>query len=116
LHQVVDQQNAVASETVTCVGGERSDDRRRHEHDQRHDPCLPSSTAFERVDEDRDPRRELGHVEPEERELDATQVRVGHDRAEDPRPLAHRRSMAAGRIRVESRFGGPRHVRRDMAC
>jgi len=24
--------------------------------------------------------------------------------------------MAAGRIRVESRFGGRRHLRRDVAC
>jgi hypothetical protein len=116
LHQVVDEENAVTSETVAGVGGERSDDRRRHEHDRRHDPCLTSPTAFERVDEDRDPRRELGYVEPEECELDATQVRVGHDRAEDPRPLVHPASMAAGRIRVESRFGGPRHLRRDVAC
>ena len=126
LGEVVDGQHPIAPEAVPRERCERRDQGRWDElhdgDDARHD----RASAVVREHEDRDPGRELRHVEGEERDLDADQPRVSSDRNHDPQSLPHRGHLSSvGRARsVDSeapRPGAPSthahrrdEVRRDL--
>jgi hypothetical protein len=98
LDHVVDLEDAVAAEPVARERGERRDHRRGDQLDHRRDAGRGRAAAGVRVDEDRDPRGVLRHVESEEGELDAEQRAVPRHRTEGRERPPHQRATVRSPI------------------